>query len=684
MTSEIRANTIKNRVGLGTVSYTNTGIVVSGIVTANSFSGTGDLDVDGHTNLDNVSIAGVVTTTGSVNVGDDLDVTDDLTIGGELKMMGSSDSAKYFDARVGTSNNLNFRSTSGGDSNHVTMMSLNTSGASIIGDLSLGDGTADSAAGPEFKLNRNSASPANADYLGQIKFAGRSSTGVERNYAKITGKILDVTNGSEDGILEFAHIKNGSQTITGRWRSDSLQLLNGTSLTVAGTADVTGNMTVGGNLDVSGVLTYEDVTNVDSVGIVTARSGVYVQGNPAEVRIQHTGNSSYSRLISDSSNNLKIYTGGGPHLAVTIDASKRLLLGGQSARVFGGGTSPHFQMEGLTEQAAHMTITRVTNDGYGSVLSLAKSRGTSLGSNTIVQDNDTLGVIQFRGTDGSDIYSVAASIHAEVDGSPSNGTDMPGALVLGTSADGASSPTQRLRIASNGKTHLNYDASSSPGADRLNIMGGGDGISIARSTANASDNNILGNISFHSYMSGSYHANAEAKIEAVAEAGQSGSNAPARLIFYTKDGGTGPGSSPTTKMTILSGGSVNIGGDYAQTTHKLKVTGSFAATTKSFVIDHPTKENHKLQYACLEGPENSVYVRGRSSDPVIELPDYWIGLVHEDSITVNVTPIGNKNVWVESINNNSVTIGTDGSTEYFYTVFAERKDVEKLEVEVQK
>ena len=48
MTSEIRANTIKNRVGLGTVSYTDTGIVVSGIVTANSFSGpfTGDLDVD--------------------------------------------------------------------------------------------------------------------------------------------------------------------------------------------------------------------------------------------------------------------------------------------------------------------------------------------------------------------------------------------------------------------------------------------------------------------------------------------------------------------------------------------------------------------------------------------------------------------------------------------------------------
>ena len=143
-----------------------------------------------------------------------------------------------------------------------------------------------------------------------------------------------------------------------------------------------------------------------------------------------------------------------------IDSSGRLLLGGQSARTFGGGTYPHLQIEGLSEQAAHLTITRVTNDTYGSVLGLAKSRGTSLGSNTIVQDNDTLGVIQFRGTDGSDIYSVAASIHAEVDGSPSNGTDMPGALVLGTTIDGASSPTERLRINSSGNITIGTAAAA--------------------------------------------------------------------------------------------------------------------------------------------------------------------------------------------------------------------------------
>ena len=68
MTSEIRANTIKNRVGLGTVSFTNTGAIVSGIVTATGADINGDLDVDGHTNLDNVNVAGVTTMSGNLTI----------------------------------------------------------------------------------------------------------------------------------------------------------------------------------------------------------------------------------------------------------------------------------------------------------------------------------------------------------------------------------------------------------------------------------------------------------------------------------------------------------------------------------------------------------------------------------------------------------------------------------------
>ncbi len=91
-----------------------------------------------------------------------------------------------------------------------------------------------STAGPVINLKRNSSSPADADYLGQIKFQGENDNDQEVLYAKISGKILDASDGSEDGILEFAFKKNGSNNISGRFRSDSLQLLNETSFRVAG------------------------------------------------------------------------------------------------------------------------------------------------------------------------------------------------------------------------------------------------------------------------------------------------------------------------------------------------------------------------------------------------------------------------------------------------------------------
>ena len=116
--------------------------------------------------------------------------------------------------------------------------------------------------------------------------------------------------------------------------------------------------------------------------------------------------------------------------------------------------------------------------------------------------------------------------------------------------------------------------------------------------------------------------------------------------------------------------------------YALEVVGSFAATTKSFVIDHPTKTGKKLRYGSLEGPENGVYVRGRlTGTDVIELPDYWTGLVDENSITVNLTAIGSaQDLFVKDIKDNKVYVGSS-AVDCFYTVYAERKDVDKLVVE---
>jgi hypothetical protein len=144
------------------------------------------------------------------------------------------------------------------------------------------------------------------------------------------------------------------------------------------------------------------------------------------------------------------------------------------------------------------------------------------------------------------------------------------------------------------------------------------------------------------------------------------------------------GGNQVSVMAMHGNGNVSIGSTAAPD-YKLFVNGSFAATTKSFVIDHPTKVGHKLRYGSLEGPENGVYVRGRLKDNnLIELPDYWTGLVDEDSITVDITPVGkHQMLYVADISDNTVTIGSDTNQliNCFYTVWAERKDVDKLVVE---
>jgi len=119
-----------------------------------------------------------------------------------------------------------------------------------------------STAAPVITMKRNSTSPADADYLGQLKFQGENDADQEVVYAKITGKIQDASDGSEDGIIEFANQKAGSNIITARLRSDSLQLLNGTTLVVAGLTYPTADGTSGQAIitDADGNLSFGDVS----------------------------------------------------------------------------------------------------------------------------------------------------------------------------------------------------------------------------------------------------------------------------------------------------------------------------------------------------------------------------------------------------------------------------------------
>ena len=205
-----------NITSVGTLSA----LTVSGDITAN-----GNIAGDNSTNI--TGIAGVTATTlsGTLQTAAQTNVTSvgtlsALTVSGDITANGNiaGDNSTNITGIAGvTATTLSGTLQTAVQTNITSVGTL--SALTVSGDITVQDDDSGSAAGPEFKLYRNSSSPADADYLGQIKFAGESDTGVERNYAKITGKIGDASNGTEDGILEFAHIKSGSQVITGRWNS---------------------------------------------------------------------------------------------------------------------------------------------------------------------------------------------------------------------------------------------------------------------------------------------------------------------------------------------------------------------------------------------------------------------------------------------------------------------------------
>jgi len=91
-----------------------------------------------------------------------------------------------------------------------------------------------SSAAPVVTLKRNSSSPADADYLGQIKFKGENDNDQEVNYAKISGKIDDASDGNERGLIEIAMITGGSQEIVARFKHDGLFLNTGNTLRFEG------------------------------------------------------------------------------------------------------------------------------------------------------------------------------------------------------------------------------------------------------------------------------------------------------------------------------------------------------------------------------------------------------------------------------------------------------------------
>jgi len=133
-----------------------------------------------------------------------------------------------------------------------------------------------------------------------------------------------------------------------------------------------------------------------------------------------------------------------------VDAGNDRIYMGRNAT--DGVGNARLQIEAQDGEAG-LSIHRGSASTGGGAIFFSKSRGATAGDDTVVQSGDELGKIFFTGADGTDRESAAAEIKVEVDGTPGS-NDMPGRIVFGTTADGASSVTESMRIDKSGNVGI--------------------------------------------------------------------------------------------------------------------------------------------------------------------------------------------------------------------------------------
>ena len=298
--------------------------------------------------------------------------------------------------------------------------------------------------------------------------------------------------------------------------------------------------------------------------------------------IQHTGDTN-TKIRFPENDHISFETAGVER--IRIDNGGKLLIGLDDRRMFGASVTSKLQIEGTTAtgtDTASLSITNNQDSNGAPSVRLAKTRGTSVGSNTSVADGDNLGQIVFYGADGTDIYNATALIGAKVNGTV--GTDtIPTDIVFETSTTTGSSRQERLTIKSNGKILIGSNTSRNIGGPSalghfqiegttgntssvslINNQNNSGGIAVLRfaktrgtsdgAVTTVADGDSLGGITFTG-ADGTDLLNSTAQIRAIVNGTVAGNTIPTDLIFETS---ATDGDSISEKLRIFSSGQVGI------------------------------------------------------------------------------------------------------------------------------
>ena len=332
----------------------------------------------------------------------------------------------------------------------------------------------------------------------------------------------------------------------------------------------------------------------------------------AALRITQTG-AGNALLVEDSAN-----PDSTPFI-VTTDG--QVVSGSTSTYTISGTTSKRIQSIS-TGGDAGFSSSYWAATASGTTQQMMKSRGATVGDYTVVQNGDTIGTLMWGGADGT-AFIQAASIIGVVDGTPGT-NDMPGRLVFSTTADGASSPTERMRIDNAGQVGIG----GTPVAGRTftvakNTTGGVNGIGVAITATTLSD------VTTASY--GTFTA-----LATQATAFTLGS-----MYHYAATQGTiGAGSTVTNQYGFSAGSSLTgATNNYGFFSNIASGTGRWnfyaAGTADNYFAGNLGLGTSTPSYKLDAQGSGSIYVRARSTDTTGSTIGY-LGAEHASGSTIQI------------------------------------------------
>ena len=440
MASELRVNSSTNRSGLGTITYTDSGPIVSGVGTfANG------LTVDGtQTTVKSLKLTG-----DSYNV-NWFKTTHKLRFNDNAKAtFGTADDLSIF--HDGTNSNI---------TNATNDLNITNTGDDIVitanDDINLktnsGDNGVNILGGAAVELYYN------ASKKFQTTNTGVSITGTTTSSGSITVTSGNITasdggvliNGAGGAIL-YLNDSNDNPDYQVQNIGGAFAIKDGTNNVERLHINSTGQMGLG--VSPSRHLDIKDSTGANRIVNIrgTGTSGAFLAFLDA-----NTTDDSKCRVGSIGGNSIGLrgdahhFQNGAGTDRMVIDSSGRLLIGTTASRTTNSHV-PALQVSGTSYHKSTVQIINNANDSTGAYLFLGKQRSGSAGGNTIVQNNDIVGQIRFSVADGTDMENQCAQIQATVDGVPGS-NDTPGRLSFYTTPDNSTTLTERLRIASTGQS----------------------------------------------------------------------------------------------------------------------------------------------------------------------------------------------------------------------------------------